>query len=82
MNVMIAGKIMEIGMMMNRYEGIEVYVMLHGNTGCLCVQITEDKSQSYDNKAFVTNEAALLEIKQDMIKMKKELEKSGRMYRK
>ena len=81
MNVMIAGKIMEIGMMINRYEGIEAYVMLHGNTGCLCVQITEDKTQSYDNRAFVTNEAAMLEIKQDMIKMLHELVKSGRLYR-
>ena len=80
MNVMIASKIMEIGMMINRFEGIEAYVMLHGNTGCLCVQITEDKTPSYDNKAFVTNERAMLEIKQDMVKMHHELVKSGRMY--
>lgn len=81
MNAMIAGRIMEIGMMMNRFEGIEVYVMLHGNTGCLCVQITEDKTQSYENRAFASNEAAMLEIKRDMVKMHQELVKSGRMYR-
>ena len=81
MNAMIAGRIMEIGMMMNRFEGIEAYVMLHGNTGCLCVQITEDKTQSYENRAFASNEADMLEIKRDMVKMHQELVKSGRMYR-
>lgn len=39
----LAGRIMELGVLLSEFEGIEAHVLLHGNTGCLCVEIYEDK---------------------------------------
>ncbi|MCI8363416.1 MAG: hypothetical protein HFG34_00455 [Eubacterium sp.] len=80
MRQMLAGRIMELGILLNGFEGIEAHVLLHGNTGCLCVEIYEDKSLAYGNRAFIVTESALLEIKQDMVKMHAEAVKSGRRY--
>lgn len=80
MNQMLAGRIMELGILLNGFEGIEAHVLLHGNTGCLCVEIYEDKVQAYQNRAFITNERDLYMIKQDMVKMYQETVKSGRRY--
>lgn len=80
MRQMLAGRIMELGILLNGFEGIEAHVLLHGNTGCLCVEIYEDKVQAYSNKAFITNESNLFEIKQDMVKMHEETVKSKRRY--
>ncbi len=80
MRQMLAGRIMELGILLNGFEGIEAHVLLHGNTGCLCVEVYEDKIQAYSNKAFITNESNLFEIKQDMVKMHQETVKSGRRY--
>lgn len=80
MRQMLAGRIMELGILLNGFEGIEAHVLLHGNTGCLCVEIYEDKVQAYSNKAFTTNESGLYMIKQDMVKMHEEAVKSKRRY--
>ena len=80
MRQMLAGRIMELGILLNGFEGIEAHVLLHGNTGCLCVEVYEDKIQAYSNKAFITNESNLFEIKQDIVKMHQETVKSGRRY--
>lgn len=80
MRQMLAGRITELGILLNGFEGIEAHVLLHGNTGCLCVEIYEDKVQAYSNKAFITNEGDLYMIKQDVIKMHQETVKSGRRY--
>ncbi len=80
MNQMLAGRITELGILLNGFEGIEAHVLLHGNTGCLCVEIHEDKAQAYQNRAFITNERDLYMIKQDMVKMYQETIKSGRRY--
>lgn len=80
MRQMLAGRIMELGILLNGFEGIEAHVLLHGNTGCLCVEIYEDKVQAYSNKAFISNERELYIIKQDMVKMHQETVKSGRRY--
>ncbi len=77
---LLAGRIMELGFLLNGFEGLEAHVLLHGNTGCLCVEIYEDKIQAYSSKAFITNERDLLEIKQDMEKMHQETVKSKRRY--
>ena len=76
----LAGRIMELGVLLSEFEGIEAHVLLHGNTGCLCVEIYEDKIQVYSNKAFITNESGLYEIMQDMVKMHEEAVKSGRRH--
>lgn len=76
----LAGRIMELGVLLSEFEEIEAHVLLHGNTGCLCVEIHEDKVQAYSNKSFITNERDLLEIKQDMVKMHEEAVKSKRRY--
>ncbi len=76
----LAGRIMELGVLLSEFEEIEAHVLLHGNTGCLCVEIYEDKIQAYSNKAFITNERDLFEIKQDMVKMHEEVAKSKRRY--
>ena len=76
----LAGRIMELGVLLSEFEGIEAHVLLHGNTGCLCVEIYEDKIQVYSNKAFITNESGLSEIMQDMVKMHEEDVKSGRRH--
>lgn len=80
MNQMLAGRITELGILLNGFEGIEAHVLLHGNTGCLCVEIYEDKVQAYQNRAFITNERDLYMIKQDMVKMHQEAVKSKRRY--
>jgi hypothetical protein len=80
MNQMLAGRITELGILLNGFEGIEAHVLLHGNTGCLCVEIYEDKVQAYQNRAFITNERDLYMIKQDMVKMHQETVKSKRRY--
>lgn len=80
MNQMLAGRIMELGILLNGFEGIEAHVLLHGNTGCLCVEVYEDKTQAYSNKSFIANESDLCMIKQDMVKMHEEAVKSGRRY--
>ncbi len=80
MRQMLAGRITELGILLNGFEGIEAHVLLHGNTGCLCVEIYEDKIQAYSNKAFITNERDLYMIKQDMVKMYQETVKSERRY--
>ncbi len=80
MRQMLAGRIVELGILLNGFEGIEAHVLLHGNTGCLCVEIYEDKIQAYSDKAFITNERDLFEIKQDMVKMHEEAVKSKRRY--
>ena len=76
----LAGRIMELGVLLSEFEGIEAHVLLHGNTGCLCVEIYEDKIQVYSNKAFITNESNLYMIMQDMVKMHEEAVKSGRRH--
>ena len=76
----LAGRIMELGVLLSEFEEIEAHVLLHGNTGCLCVEIYEDKIQVYSNKAFITNESGLSEIMQDMVKMHEEAVKSGRRH--
>ncbi|MCI9410812.1 MAG: hypothetical protein HFG36_01945 [Eubacterium sp.] len=80
MRQMLAGRIMELGSFLNGFEGIETHVLLHGNTGCLCVEVYEDKVLAYENKTFITNERGLLEIKQDMTKMHQQVTKSKRRY--
>lgn len=78
MRQMLAGRIMELGILLNGFEGIEAHVLLHGNTGCLCVEIYEDKTQVYENKTFTTNESGLSEIERDITKMQREAAKSRR----
>lgn len=80
MRQMLAGRIMELGILMNGFEGIEAHVLLHGNTGCLCVEVYEGEVQVYGNRSFITNEQKLIEIKIDMVKMSEEAVKSGRRY--
>lgn len=80
MRQMLAGRITELGILLNGFKGIEAHVLLHGNTGCLCVEIYEDKVLAYENRAFITNERDLYMIKQDMVKMHQETVKSGRRY--
>lgn len=80
MRQMLAGRIVELGILLNGFEGIEAHVLLHGNTGCLCVEIYENKIQAYSDKAFITNERDLYMIKQDMVKMHEEAVKSKRRY--
>ena len=72
----LAGRIMELGVLLSEFEEIEAHVLLHGNTGCLCVEIYEDKVQAYSDRAFITNESNLYMIMQDMVKMHEEAVKS------
>lgn len=69
MRPMLAGRIMELGILLNDIKGIETHVLLHGNTGCLCVEVYEDKALAYSNRAFATSAQALVKIKQDMAVM-------------
>lgn len=76
----LTGRIMELGVLLSEFEEIEAHVLLHGNTGCLCVEIYEDKVQAYSDRAFITNESNLYMIMQDMVKMHEEAVKSGRRH--
>ncbi len=71
-------KIMKAGIALNRYEGLTAHVLLHGNTGCLCVIIEEDEREIYENKAFTTNREEIREIRKDMKTM---LREAGRRCR-
>lgn len=67
-------KIMQAGIMLNKIPNIETYIALHGNTGCICVQICENKSLVYENRAFITNVEELCNIKHDLLRMQKAAE--------
>ena len=72
----LTGRIVELGVLLHEFEEIEAHVLLHENTGCLCVEIYEDKVIAYENRAFITNKKELLEIERDMIKMHEEAAKA------
>ncbi len=61
-----AGRIMRAAMRLDDVAGVEVYLALHGNTGCICVQVTENKSLVYENRCFRTNAEKMVEIRQDL----------------
>lgn len=61
-----AGRIMRAAMRLDDVVGVEVYLALHGNTGCICVQVTENKSLVYENRCFRTNVEKMVEIRQDL----------------
>ncbi len=56
-------KIVKAGIILNGYEGITAHVLFHGNTGCLCVIVSEAGQEVYENKAFITNAKELREIR-------------------
>ncbi len=71
-------KIMKAGITLNGYEDITAHVLLHGNTGCLCVIVEEDGHEIYENKVFITNGEGIREIRKDMKTM---LREAGRRRR-
>lgn len=71
-------KIMKAGIVLNGYEDITAHVLLHGNTGCLCVIVEEDGQEIYENKVFITNREGIREIRKDMKTM---LREAGRRRR-
>ncbi|MGN0390318.1 MAG: hypothetical protein ACI4L2_05840 [Wujia sp.] len=62
-------KIMIAAMTLDDEDGVDVYLALHGNTGCICVQVTENKSLAYENRCFRTNVEQMVEIRRDLEKM-------------
>lgn len=71
-------KIMKAGIVLNGYEDIAAHVLLHGNTGCLCVIVEENGQEIYENKVFITNREGIREIRKDMKIM---LREAGRRRR-
>lgn len=72
MKTILAGKIMELAVRLNRHENIDVYLSLNGDKECLCVEVCANKTKVYEKRAITTDENALTAIKQDFIKMIKE----------
>lgn len=64
-----AKEIMMLGILLDAMPGVDTYVTFHGNTDCLCVQISLDGEQVYENRAFITNARVLSEIKDDISRM-------------
>lgn len=63
---MIMVEIMEKALKLNRKKGVDVFLCLQGNTGCLNLTVEENKSVSYTNKVFATDESGLDEINKDL----------------
>lgn len=69
MRTILTSKIMELVVRLNNHENIDVYLTFQGDTESLCIEVCENKTKSYRNRAFTTDESALTAIKQDLIKM-------------
>lgn len=65
-------KIMGTGAVLNGMKGITAHVLLHGNTGCLCVIVEEDGEEVYQNRAFLQNREKITEMRKDMQTMLRE----------
>lgn len=74
-------KVMEAGITLNRYEDITAYVLLHGNTGCLCAIVEEGGREIYENKAFTTNGKAIRKMRKELRTMIREIRR-GRRWQK
>lgn len=68
-NIAGAKEIMELGILLDKFPGVDVYVAFQGNTGCLCVQVDVDGEQAYGNRTFASNFSGIMEIRQDMSRM-------------
>lgn len=73
-----AGRIMRAAMRLDDVSGVEVYLALHGNTGCICVVVTENKSPAYENRCFRTNVEKMANIRRDMETMLKQKRREKR----
>ena len=62
-------KIMLAALMLDDASGVDVYVALHGNTDCICIQVTDNKTLIYENRCFRTNLEEITKIRKDVVKM-------------
>ncbi len=62
-------KIMLAALTLDDASGVDVYVALHGNTDCICIQVTDNKTLIYENRCFRTNLEKLTKIREEMVKM-------------
>ncbi len=67
-----AARIVKLGIAMNQFPKVYTHVLIHGDTGCLCVIVYEDGIQIYESRVFLANKDGLRKIVRDMKIMRKE----------
>ncbi len=73
-----AARIVKLGIAMNQLPKVYTHVLIHGDTGCLCVIVYENGTQVYENRVFLSNKDGLRKIVRDMKIMRKEARRSER----
>lgn len=61
--------------LLNMEKGTDVYFCIQGNTGCACLTVEENKTQSYQGRAFLTDREGIRKMLQDIKTMYKEKRK-------
>lgn len=62
-------------LLLNTDKDTDVYFCIQGNTGCACLTVEENKTQSYQRRAFLTDREGIRKMLQDIKVMYKEKER-------
>ena len=73
-----AAQIVKLGIAMNQFPKVYTHVLIHGDTGCLCVIVYENGTQVYENRVFLSNRNGLRKIVRDMKIMRGEARRNER----
>lgn len=61
--------------LLNMEKDTDVYFCIQGNTGCACLTVEENKTQSYQGRAFLTDREGIRKMLQDIMVMYREKER-------
>lgn len=61
--------------LLNTEKDTDVYFCIQGNTGCACLTVEENKTQSYQRRAFLTDREGIRGMLEDVKTMYKEKRK-------
>ncbi len=65
------GRMMINAIWLNFYCGIDVYLCLQGNTGCICLTVEENKTVVYQNRSFLSNKDSIQKLLRDVQAMRR-----------
>ncbi len=67
-----------VALILDDVPGMDVYFALHGNTDCICIQVTDNKTPIYEERCFRTNLEKITEIRKEVVKMLAKVVSEGR----
>lgn len=76
--VEVYGKVMCNAVRLNKFEGVNVYVCMQGNTQVISVTVEENKTQIYNRKEFMSNMEGIEQMKRDIYIMAHHMEEFER----